>query len=395
MTIFGPIRYEFKNQKEKTNSTLLTDFYGQLGFTVVNESYKIYGSGYYKYKNSYYAYLSPIHLSNKGENYEYSTRYDIFNNQYNQSGIGYENSWVIMQIGRGNENWGAGNDIQLALSENSQPYDYFLLASNYGKVRVRYIHGFLENVLTNINRYISARGFEWTNKKSFLIGFSEIIVYSGENRAIDVGYLNPMSSHLEIELNDRLNIVGNDKSNAVWQMHLDYLIKKLRFSMNILFDEFVIDPDIQIDKEHGRAYSIRLAYTPFFSKKSPFFTLYSSLVYVGTPTFRHGNGTNNFVQIGRPLGWYRGSDGQEICIGMNYFNNKNLTVNISTGISESGEETITKRVFDSYSDYLRGPFPSGEVLKEFYAETNFTYWFREDYSVSSNLYWSEDFKDSG
>ena len=34
------------------------------------------------------------------------------------------------------------------------------------------------------------------------IGFSETVIYSGENRSIDIGYLNPMSSHLEIELNN-------------------------------------------------------------------------------------------------------------------------------------------------------------------------------------------------
>ena len=100
------------------------------------------------------------------------------------------------------------------------------MASDYGKVRVRYIYGFLENVETNINRYITARGFEWTNKRSLIIGFSETVIYSGENRSIDIGYLNPISSHLEIELNNRLNIIGDANSNAVWQIHLDYLIKK-------------------------------------------------------------------------------------------------------------------------------------------------------------------------
>ena len=32
-----------------------------------------------------------------------------------------------MQMGRGRQSWGAGNDIQLALSEDSPSYDYGLL----------------------------------------------------------------------------------------------------------------------------------------------------------------------------------------------------------------------------------------------------------------------------
>ena len=199
-----------------------------------------------------------------------------------------------------------------------------------------------------------------------------------------------MSSHLEIESNNRLNIIGNRNSNAIWQIHLDYLLmKNFRFSLNYLYDEFVFDPNIEIGKEHGKAFSIRFSYTPLFSKNH-LFTLYSSLVYVGTPTFRHGIGTNNFVQNGRPLGWRRGSDGQEISFGMNYFNNKDLIVNISTGLLQNGEETITNRIYEPYSDYLRGPFPSGEVEKTYYIGTNIIYWFKKYYSISSSLNWSQN-----
>ena len=146
---------------------------------------------------------------------------------------------------------------------------------------------------------------------------------------------------------------------------------------NYLYDEFVFDPGIEVGKEHGKAFSIRLVYTPLFSKNH-LLTLYSSLVYVGTPTFRHGIGTNNFVQNGRPLGWHRGSDGQELCIGMNYFNNKDLILNISTGLLQRGEETITNRIYEPYADYLRGPFPSGQVEKTYYIGTNIIYWFKEN-----------------
>ena len=96
-------------------------------------------------------------------------------------------------------------------------YDYFYW-DHYGKLRVRYIHGFLENVKTNINRYITARGFEWTNRRSFIIGFLKPL-YIRERIDQLIYYLNPISSHLEIDLNNRLNIIGNQNSNAAWQTH--------------------------------------------------------------------------------------------------------------------------------------------------------------------------------
>ncbi len=391
LTIFGPIRFKSKPRNKLNDPKSFDSFDGQISLNTSHESYLLNGHWYFKYRD-YYGYFYPIFSKKIDKNHYTYLNTKQIKNQYNHSGIGYENNWAILQIGRGRESWGAGNEIQLALSENSSTYDYFLLGSDYGKIRVRYIYGFLEKVKTNINRYITARGFEWTNKESLVIGFSETIIYSGENRSYDIGYLNPISSHLEIELNNRLNIIGDRNSNAVWQAHLDYLImKNFRISLNYLIDEFVIDPDIEIGKEHGKAYSIRLAYTPLFSNEQ-IITIISSLVYVGTPTFRHGIGTNNFVQSDMPLGWYGGSDGQETCIGINYFNNNNFNINITAGLFVSGEETIANRVFDPYSDYLKGPFPSGDVKEITYAETEFTFWWKKNYSISSSFYWSLDCK---
>ena len=75
---------------------------------------------------------------------------------------------MLFQIGRGRESWGSMDGMNLALNENSSPYDYFLLGSDYGKVRVKYIHGFLESSNEQVNRYITARGVEWTNRNSII-----------------------------------------------------------------------------------------------------------------------------------------------------------------------------------------------------------------------------------
>ena len=88
----------------------------------------------------------------------------------------------------------------------------------------------------------------------------------------------------------------------------------------------------------------------------------------------------------------RRSDGQETGIEINYFNNNNFILNISAGLLKSGEETITNRMFDPYSDYLRGPFPSGKIEKTYYIATNLIYWFKQNYSISSSLHWAQDIR---
>ena len=105
------------------------------------------------------------------------------------SGISFENEWMIIQFGRGRQSWGAGNDIQLVLSEESNSYDYGMLDLDFGKLKVRYFHGFLEADSNSVNRYITGRGIEWNNQKNLLIGLSETIIYSGKNRPIDFSYL--------------------------------------------------------------------------------------------------------------------------------------------------------------------------------------------------------------
>ena len=60
--------------------------------------------------------------------------------------IGYQNDWVKLQYGKGRENWGAGNNIAIGLNQSSEPYNYFVLGSDYGNVRVKYVHGFFWNL---------------------------------------------------------------------------------------------------------------------------------------------------------------------------------------------------------------------------------------------------------
>ena len=386
LSIFGTNRFKSQLQNEVVKHSAMMKTNGSLAINAKSNSHIIKGYGSIYFKDYYYGYIYPSFNIKSNGDQQYKGILNSYGNQNNHSGLGFENSWVILEIGKGNQNWGAGNDIQLALSENSEAFDYILLGSDYGRVRVRYIHGYLENIQKNINRYITARGFEWTNQRSLIIGFSETIIYSGENRQLDIGYFNPIASHLELELNDRLNVVGESNANAVWQMHLDYCLNTgIRFSANYLFDEFVLDKEIQKEKEHGRAFSLRMAVSPKLLSNNHFITVYGSFIYVGTPTFRHLLGSNNFIQNGKPLGWQGGSDCQNFSIGINYFNKRNLIFSLSTGFLQNGEESITGQAYEPYSDYLRGKFPSGIIEDVIYIETSFTYSLNDNITISSVL----------
>ena len=393
-TTFGPIRYQSTNDSIMILQDSLR-MHALLGINSKNDNIRMYGYERFSYKKHFYGYLYASIVNDPNQFLRYSgiprdiSRLGFKSGEMELSGIGYQNDWLLFQFGRGRQSWGAGNDIQLALSENSPAYDYGLFGLNFGKLRFRYFHGFLESDSSEINRYITARGFEWTNLGSIVISLSESVIYSGENRPIDLSYMNPLSTHLEIELNNRQNRLGTNDANGVWMLSLDWMLKpQLRFSGNILFDEFVLDKiEKDAGKENGIAYSGRLSYCTIRTKNVTL-TTYLSLLTVGTPTFRHHNGSNNFVQRNKPLGWEFGSDGREFIIGMNYYNMRNLISNFEIGFREIGEENLNHNPYNTYSDYISGTYPSGIIKRTSYVSSEIQWWIKPNISVITGIDWS-------
>ena len=113
------------------------------------------------------------------------SRFGFKAGETDMSGFGYDDGKLLFQISRGRQDWGAGNNINLALSSSSPPYDYLLGGINLGLLKLRYFNGFLESDSLGINRFISSRGFEINNFKNFIFSVSELVIYSGINRPMD------------------------------------------------------------------------------------------------------------------------------------------------------------------------------------------------------------------
>ena len=217
-TVFGPIRY--RNIIEQSDSLITKTRFGS---TIFNNRKILYTFGQFIFKKKFHGYFYSRMVDNTNKIERFSgiprdiDRGGFTSGETDLSGISYENEWMIIQLGRGRQSWGAGTDIHLALSRESNSYDYGMIDLNFNKVRVRYFHGYLETDSLSINRYIVGRGIEWNNLKNLYVGFSEVVVYSGKNRPVDLSYFNPISTHLEIELNDRQNKLGTDSGNGIWQ----------------------------------------------------------------------------------------------------------------------------------------------------------------------------------
>ena len=380
---FGPYRY---SDNKNLNKSSLSTFYSRLGIKFLNNNKNngqaVYAYLKYRFKEQFYAYSfsrvvkSPDEFLGFSGKIQERKRLGFEAGESDLSGIGFENNWIILQFGRGRQSWGAGNGIELALKESSSAYEYGLFSFNIGKFKSRYFHGFLENI-NNHNRYIVGKGIEWMNSK-LILSFSEISIYSGFNRPLDISYLNPFSSHIEIEFNDRQNKIGTDAGNAVWQTSLDYYFNNnLRFSGNFVIDELILD-EIEIDsgKVSGNAFSARLAWSPKINKN--IFTFDISYIYVGTHTFRHEDGYNNFVHRGSPLGWEYGSDGDQIQMGIKHYSTKNYLAIISYNQIRIGSRSIIFDEYMPYDNYKKTKFPTPDIIKNQFFELKIKWWIKKN-----------------
>ena len=142
-------------------------------------------------------------------------------------------------------------------------------------------------------------------------------------------------------------------ANAVWQLHLDWLLKQnSRFSFNYLIDELTLDPKIQKGKKNSSAFSIKFSHS-LFSSKERFLNFYILYTSAGSQTFRHGLGSNNFVQSYKPLGWENGSDGEEVIIGLSYLLNQKLLLDIKGSSLQTKEQSLLNNPYQSY-EYVEG-----------------------------------------
>ncbi len=354
-----------------------------LGLNKRNKENLFYGHHRFKVKSNFNVYLngylkSKINLINDQEKRVISIS--------NTSGLKFSNDWLQVQFGKGTQGWGANHDIGLGINKESEPYNYGALGLDFGILRVKYFHGFLEKDLKQNNRFLTGRGIEFTNNKSIVMGLSEIVVYSGHNRTIDLSYFNPISTHLEIEMNDRTNLPGTGNGNGVWQIFLDFFISsRFRISGNYLVDEFVLDQEQKdASKASGNAYSYKLVYSPQIRKRR-IISFYYSKIKIGTYTFRHQNGSNNFVQLDRPLGSGLGSDSAENKFGLTIMALDNFLTFFNFGLLKIGENSITNNPYLPYTDYKKVPFPSGANQTISFLSNKFQYLLKNKYCLSYEI----------
>ena len=365
----------------------------RVGLRTIDNDFSIYLNKLSFFTKYLYFFLDARLVSNTSRFENFSglprkiKRFGFESGEISQGGIGFQNDLFILQYGRGKQNWGSGNGIELAISNQSHSYDQLVFEVRKNNFKYRYFHGFLENI-NNINRYLLGKGIEYSNHENLRLGISEIVIYSGENRSLDLNYLNPISSHLEIEMNGKGNLPGSDLGNAIWQISFDSKLNhNFRLMSNFLIDELTIDKsERDRNKAHGLGLSVKLIFSPKQPKNFYFALSYTAL---GTKTFRHrnldDNGYNNFVYLNDPIGWAHGSDSQKFEFQINHKVSSKFLNNFLIYYLEAGQESILENGYDPYDDYLKSDFPSGKKEKIFLIKNDFEYYISNNFSLKTRF----------
>ena len=143
--------------------------------------------------------------------------------------------------------------------------------------------------------------------------------------------------------------------------------------MNLFLDK--VQKDNNKNNEGG--YSFKILYSSNILGKNNLSNIYFSMIKIGTNTFRHEDGNNNFVARGKPLGWNHGSDGRESKFGLNLYNDKmNMLVNANLGKRDLGVNSITENSYAPYTNYFSAPFPSGNFREIFFLQLGIQWWYK-------------------
>jgi len=328
----------------------------------------LYSYLYFRYNNHFKAWLYPRITTNQYSLPHYTgkprpnKRAGFDTGETDMAGLGYFSNWVQIWFGRGRQNWGAFELDNVALSEKSAAYDHGTLQFIFNNLRLRYFHGYLESLENYNHRYITGRGIEYNNQQNLVLAAHEVVIYSGVDRPLDIAYFNPISTHLEIELNEYDNHPGDTNGgNAIWQLAADWMPRNgIRFSGNMLADEIALDKiERNAGKSHALAFQGRIALSSIVKRFA--YTAFVEYTKVGTYTFRHGNGSNNFISRNIPLGTEIGSDSDQSIVGVRIITPLRWITTIRIGNQRKGERTILKDPYEPWDQFIRVSFPSGDV----------------------------------
>lgn len=291
-----------------------------------------------------------------------------------QAYVTWQASSFLIKFGRDWLQWGAGRHGTLFFSDVARPMDQLLIKGNLANLTYTFLFSQLDDIRTGddslsavYKRYISAHRLN----ASFFEGklqcaVTEALLYSGENRSVDLNYLNPFLIYYGAQINRK------DKANM-------FLCMDLLYQPTIhteLYASLLID-DIQVEKTGpGDLEPNEIGWIAGGRYANPFNVegLVLGLEYsrVSNRTYKTPSPWETVIHRNQPLGHPLGNDFDFLCMDLSQWIGLNLNVGMHVSMIRKGEGSIYTEWDAPWMNYTveqgySEPFPAGvvETRKEF------------------------------
>ncbi len=287
---------------------------------------------------------------------------------FSKAYIYYNKNRYEFLLGRQKLSWGTGYFSNLALSDNSPSFDMLFARATFGPVkfttfsteldRMWHEHGELGSETDPFYRYLASRylsghRIDWIVNSRISAGISELILYGGETRNMELRYINPLLPYYAEQYNSKLDdnvLISFDISTRP--------IDGVKIYGELLIDDFnyakVYDYEINHPSSLGYIAGIYLN-EPLNIPMIDFRTEYTR---IDTWTYSHRVDENQYLHYGWIIGHKLGPDSEQVFFEINKMFSVFARLKINYAYRRWGKEMA---FWGTKEDYYETKFPSGKV----------------------------------
>ena len=252
---------------------------------------------------------------------------------FDQGYLNLDFKYFDLLFGRDYLRWGPGQNDFLLVSGFAPPFDMLKLGGEIGKFKFLFFATILDEKTisdTLYKRYLSGHRINFKPKPYLELGLSEVVVYGGADRSLELYYLNPVLLYYGEQFNQRKD------DNPFWSFDFSFTrIKDVEF-----YGEFLID-DFQYDfksESHQIGFRLGANYSNFFNLQGSFLNL--EYIRVNNWVYGQNKSWNLYTHQNVGMGSSLGPDADLINLSSIYYLNSDLRLAFSFSQRRKGEGRI-------------------------------------------------------
>ncbi len=274
--------------------------------------------------------------------------------------MSYRRSRFEALFGRQSLFWGPGYGGSLILSDNSPAFDMLLLSARFGPVKAMAFSAMLDKMWGEhgnppqrylANRYLSAHRVDWVVNDRIELGLSELVLYGGDVRGMELQYMNPLLPYYATQWNST-----TDRRDDNVMACAEFAVRPV--DRLKIYGQFLVD-----DFSYSGGDPNALGYIAGFYLSDPLglsgVDLRGEYTRVDSWTYTHLEPDKQFTHYGWLIGHELGPDADQLLVEPSMMVRLDGRLKLIYAFEREGSRTVADRFRGE--DYRRMEFPSGEV----------------------------------